>query len=410
MSLHRIVYEHQVNSSIKAIDLPASKSISNRLLILQYLSKQSFIISNLSNANDTKVLAAILKEKTLRNQINCEDAGTVLRFLTCLCAAKNKQDFKLSGTSRLLARPMHQLIDSLQSLGAKISLQENELSIEGAHLKSIPLEIDGNVSSQFITGLCLIASEIKNGLQLQIKEPVYSKPYIQMTLDLLTRFGIESSFSNNNIKIEAQEIKGKDIVVEADWSSACFFYAFLMLSDDVTSLQLNRLTQEDIQGDKYIASLALQFGIHSSYNSKGVLLQKRNITKLPKEIQLENYPDLAIPLITACAFKHPEVVFLGLEHLKHKESNRIEALKTNLEKFGIVLKEQNGQISLQKNTPLLKDNSVQIETFQDHRIAMSFALVAALGYTVELDNIACIDKSFPSFLNEISKLGFSLKI
>ena len=413
MNWHNIEYGQIENKEVH-IHLPASKSISNRLLILQYLSSPSFEIEELSKANDTILLKKILDDKELRQDIFCQDAGTALRFITSLCASYANKTFTIRGTDRLLERPMQALFDCLNQLGAQVKLLQTKdgakfISVQGAQLKSTPLTIAGNVSSQFISGLCLIAPQIENGIDLTIEEPILSRPYIEMTLSLMRELGIDSTFEKNHISIPAQKVQAKNLVVEADWSSACFFYSLMILSEKTAPIYLYGLREDAIQGDQFIADLAEQFGIKTTYGDLGANLRKEFSAKLPNEIDLEAYPDLAVPLIVACAFKYPQITFKGLEHLKLKESNRVYALQENLEKFGILLHEEKGRISFEKKTTISTNKIVKIHTHADHRIAMSFALVATLGHSIALDNIECINKSFPDFFEQMNKLGIRLK-
>jgi len=401
----------KIEEKQEAIQLPASKSISNRLLILRAISTNTFHIDNLSKANDTQLLEKILSHPALPPILNCQDAGTAYRFLTCLCATKNNE-YLLQGTPRLLHRPMTPLIVALRQLGAVIKEPAHDkntgLVVKGTNLKSSPLQVRGDVSSQFISALCLIASEIDGGLDLQIEPPVYSKPYIQMTLQLLQQFGVQSHFKKNHIRIEKQALVAKNFQVEADWSSACFFYCLLMLTDEISSLRINELQEDSIQGDSAISKIAKQFGVNTTFEAKGATLQKTKKVNAHKEINLEDFPDLAVPLLTVAALAHSGFVFTGLSHLEHKESNRITALATNLSKFGIELHNEAGSLSFNQKEKIPNKRSVRIETFNDHRIAMSFSLLAILGYDIQLDNASCVDKSFPDFFKEVSKLGFRL--
>lgn len=413
MNWSSVQYKPTGNVDI-TIDLPASKSISNRLLILRHLANDGFEIENLSKANDTKILQSILKNEELPRIINCEDAGTVLRFMSCLCATKNGRQYILTGTKRLLNRPFEPLAKNLNELGARIITETSnneieQIEIEGNYLENTPLMIQGNLSSQFISGLCLIASEIKNGLQLQIAEPIYSRPYIQLTLDLLSELGVNSSFENNEIRIAEQQIQGKNIRVESDWSSACFIYCLMLLSNDIDVITIKDLAKQDLQGDKYIASLCSQFGIKTTYEENGVALKRTQVTNVPNTLSLENYPDLAVPFIVICAFCYPDIRLNGLSLLQLKESNRITVLQQNLEKFGIDLVSEKGSIWFKKIAKSPLGNTIKIETHHDHRIAMSFALLATLGFTIELDDTECIGKSFPDFFGQMKKLGIYLK-
>ena len=404
----------QSKEKVIQIELPASKSISNRLLIIQKLASEKFEISNLSKANDTVILKNILVQEPLPQNIYCQDAGTVLRFMTCLCAALPNQEYILSGTPRLMARPMEPLLTNLRQLGANIEIRKNEasetlLSIKGNKLKNSLLTIAGNVSSQFISGLCLISPLIEGGLELEIKEEILSKPYIEITLNLLSEFGIKSIFRDNKIRIEQQPIITKDKTVENDWSAASFFYAYKILSNETPSIFLEGLGEDDIQGDKHIFLIGQKLGVQTTFSNGGALLNNQDIDVPSLELNLSAYPDIAIPLIVACAFRYPEIRFTGLTHLRDKESDRIHAIKHNLEKFGIYVNEEQGVIFVEKKEKIDPDKPIRIQTFSDHRIAMSFSLLGALGYDVTLDNINCIAKSFPDFLSQIHKLGIKPK-
>lgn len=413
MHWHKLFFEASEKEA-PTIQLPASKSIANRLLVLQHIAKQKIEIENLSTANDSILLNEILSKKQIPQHINCQDAGTVLRFMTCLCAATPGSTFYLTGTPRLMQRPMQPLISALIELGAQIKpifIDEkiSALEIVGQQLVSKKIRIAGNVSSQFISGLCLIAPLIKKGLSLTIDGPILSKPYIDLTLKTLSQIGIQSTFENGEIRIEPQKIKSTKIKVAADWSGATFFYAYMILLPTGTSIQIADLKKEATQGDQYIATLAEQFGISTSYDTKGAILKKENVAKPPVEIDLSDFPDLAIPLIVCCAFRYPEIRFTGLSHLRAKESDRIAALQRNLENFDILLKEKNGRLWIDKFPDHFTSKVVKIETFADHRIAMSFSIIAVLGYEIWLDNTNCIDKSFPQFLTQLSKLGIRSK-
>lgn len=413
MSWHKLIYT-QAKREAGPIILPASKSIANRLLILQNIASEHFEIENLSNANDTILLKEILSNKKIPNEIDCQDAGTAFRFMTCLCAATPGQRFTITGTETLLQRPMEPLIDALIAMGAQIRLiiSDNKISaleIVGQQLKNKKITIAGDISSQFVSGLCLISPLIKNGLTLSITKPVLSTPYINLTLDLLAQLGIESTFTNEQIVIKEQNINTEPMQVTPDWSAATFFYAFMILNPNLESLRIEKLGKLAIQGDSYIARLTVQLGIKTTFDLTGASLTRTEIQSPPSEIDLSNYPDLAIPLIVSCAFEHPNIRFTGLSHLRIKESDRILALQSNLEKFGIMLNEKNGILWIEKKELLPAKTIVRIKTYDDHRIAMAFSLLATLGHEIHLDNTKCIDKSFPDFLAQILKLGIATK-
>lgn len=382
---------------------------------MQFLSEGNFKIGYLSAANDTQLLANILRQEPLPEDIYCSDAGTVFRFMACLCASIEGKTFRLTGTNRLLNRPMDDLIDNLNQLGATVYFEYKDnqkcgLYIRGTKLNGTPLRIRGSFSSQFISGLCLIGHTINGGLDLSISTPILSKPYIDLTLNLLANLGIKSSFQKNRIVIPEQKITTSDIKVEYDWSSASFFYSLLLLEPNIRGFLLLGLDKHDLQGDKQIIHLCEQFGIKSQFETDGCHI--RSVEALHQSnriIDLSNYPDIAIPIIVAAAFSQTDIRFTGLEHLKYKESDRIKAIQLNLQKFGIELQEQHGEIWFNPHHNLSANKSIQINTFQDHRIAMSFSLLAVLGYEILLDDVKCIDKSFPGFLEQLAKLSFRYK-
>ncbi len=408
--MHKIEYSGQGIMDGK-VQLPSSKSISNRLLILNYLCGQSLQIDNLSAARDTKILAEILTSSNIAPVIDCKDAGTVFRFMLALCAIQEGQSFKLCGTKRLLERPHDILIKALRELGADIewAASKEYLIIQGKQLRSKALKLPGDISSQFISALCLIAPKVKGGLSLEIEAPILSKPYISMTLDIMQDIGLAHSWNNQSIRIEEQHFprKSQNIIVENDWSSACFFYALAILSKKA-SIKIDNLPLKSLQGDAQMAVFAQGFGIQSIEKGNHLHLIKKEAAKASeaKHFELGNYPDLSIPFITACAIMHPKTTFSGLEHLRHKESDRINSLKIELEKVGIFLKEQNGHISISQQTPLDLDKSVIMSSHDDHRIAMSLSLLSLHFKEVLLDNIDCVSKSFPTYFEQIAPLGF----
>ena len=387
-----------------SIDLESSKSISNRLLIIKALCKTKFEIQNLSNAKDTKILNELLDSFNKRIDLNCEDAGTALRFLIAFLATKDGI-WKVSGSKRMHERPVKPLIDCLKELGAEIKYLEKEgfppIEIKSKKLKSKKLSLPGDISSQFISALLLVAPTIENGLTLEITSKVLSKPYIAMTLGLMSEFGIEYSWENNVIKVEQQNYIGKNIEVENDWSAASFWYSFLALSKS-GEVKIPNLYAKSLQGDSVLSSIYLKLGIKTEFNEDSIVLYKtKNIAK-ELELDLSNYPDLALPIIVTCCGLGIKAHLMGLESLKVKESNRLECIKKELEKFNVISSISDSSIKIKKNQKIVQPTSI-IECHNDHRIAMSIAPLCMKVDSIKFDNKEVVNKSYPKFWEDFDR-------
>ena len=387
-----------------SIDLESSKSISNRLLIIKALCKTKFEIQNLSNAKDTKILNELLDSFNKRIDLNCEDAGTALRFLIAFLATK-EGIWKVSGSKRMHDRPVKPLIDCLKDLGAEIKYLEKEgfppIEIKSKKLKSKKLSLPGDISSQFISALLLVAPTIENGLTLEITSKVLSKPYIDMTLGLMSEFGIEYSWENNLIKVEQQNYLAKNIEVENDWSAASFWYSFLALSKS-GEVKIPNLYAKSLQGDSVLSSIYLKLGIKTEFNEDSIVLYKtKNIAK-ELELDLSNYPDLALPIIVTCCGLGIKAYLMGLESLKIKESNRLECIKKELEKFNVISSISDSSIKIKKNQKIVQPTSI-IECHNDHRIAMSIAPLCMKVDSIKFDNKEVVNKSYPKFWEDFDR-------
>ena len=357
-----------------SVDLESSKSISNRLLIIKELCKTKFEIQNLSNATDTKILNEILDGFETKKEINCVDAGTALRFLVAFLATK-KGNWVISGSKRMHERPVKPLLDCLVELGAKIKYLENNgfppIEIKSKKLKSKKLSLPGNVSSQFISALLLVAPTIKGGLNLEITSKVLSKPYIDITLGLMSEFGIKYTWEDNHINVKEQNYLSKNIKVENDWSAASFWYSFLALSKS-GEIKIPNLYADSLQGDSVLSTIYSKLGIKTEFNEDSIVLYKtKNIAK-EIELDLSNYPDLALPIIVTCAGLGTNANLMGLESLKIKESSRLECIKKELKKFNINCEIDSSSIKIKENQNIVQPISI-IECHNDHRIAMSIA-------------------------------------
>lgn len=390
------------------IQISGSKSISNRLLILENVFN-TIKVTNLSNSQDTQLL-----QKALQNQsevIDIHHAGTAMRFLTSYYSIFEGKTTILTGSERMKQRPIKNLVQALQDLGAKITYLENEgfppLKIIGKKITKSKVKVPANISSQFITSLLLIAGKLENGLEIELIGKITSKSYIEMTLNILTQFGIKNTFNNNSIKVEhfdKNQISTKNYEIESDWSSASYYYSFSAISRKKISLK--SFYQQSTQGDSAIVNIYAQFfGIKTIFNSNenSIVLEPIENFIYPKKILLDmnNCPDIAQTLcVTASVLQIPFEI-TGLATLKVKETDRLLALQNELIKIGAETEITDSSI---KTIAFRKaENTISIKTYQDHRMAMSFApycLVADL--TIEDENV--VEKSYPQFWEDISIL------
>ena len=368
------------------IDLPGSKSISNRLLIIQALCKQEFEITNLSSSEDTKSLQKALKATNATIDVGA--AGTSFRFLTAYLSTLVSKRFILTGSNRMKERPIKELVDALLYLGIEIKYLGKigfpPLAILGTEITEKKVSIDGQISSQFISALLLIAPTLKNGLKLQISGKIVSKPYIIMTLKLMEEFGISHTWLENTIEIKAQKYSAKDYNIEADWSAASFWYEIAALSSSCNII-LNGLTENSIQGDRKVMELFKNLGVQTKFENRSIILSKKEENDISKEINLINTPDLYQPLKCTLFSKNLTTKFLGLQSLKDKETNRIKAVEKEL--LNLV-------------------TTKKITTYKDHRMAMSFAPLCLKYETLQINDVAVVEKSYPNFWNDLKKGGF----
>lgn len=398
------------------IQLPSSKSLSNRALLIQALCDQTFPIHSLSTAHDTKLLQThlqLIKVADTLCLLDCEDAGTPFRFLLAYACIQEGKSLFLTGTSRLLERPIQALLDALSVMGADIAWQQfegrNGYLIQGKKLIGGELRISGGISSQFISALCLVAPCLENGLRITIENQILSESYISMTLSMMKYFGITSRFEDQQIIIDAQSYHAKEIRIESDWSSATFFYAMSMLMPSV-KIKLKGLQKNSLQGDARIVSLAEDFGIETIFDSDACLLQRiKEIDPHHNQpYDLRDVPDLAVPFLVACAMQYSKVTLYGLDHLEWKESKRLSALQHELAKAGFHITYHDNTLSFLPSVPANINTPILIETYNDHRILMAMSMLCLHGYTLNVDDIHCVKKSFPNFFTEIKKAGFQL--
>ena len=408
------------NSIRGSISLPASKSISNRLLIIRALAGHNFEIRNLSTADDTVLMQHLLlkiqqsKNSTKALELDCGNAGTVLRFLTALLAIRPGK-WILTGSERMKQRPVGILVESLNQLGAGIQYVNKTgfppLSIVGKELEGTEISMDGNISSQFVSALILIAPLLEKGLKINLRGSVSSRPYIEMTLGLLNKFGVNAVIDKNKISIPPQTYKDGAITVESDWSSASFWYEIAALSREA-DIRLENLSKDSLQGDSILPGIFEQLGVKTRFSNNAVQLIKTEKKTGKLIYDFTNHLDLALPVIVTAAALNIQGRFSGLENLRIKESDRLLAMVNELSKLGFKT-ELNEQFVLttipRKGNDDPHNFSKPVQTYADHRMAMAFAPLALVASHLSIDDPEVVAKSYPAFWSDLSSCGFDCK-
>ena len=392
------------------IHLPASKSISNRVLLLNALGASSMEINNLAVCDDTNVMINALQTK--QQEIDIKAAGTAMRFLTAYIAGK-QGNWIITGTERMRNRPVKILVDALITLGAHIEYVEKEgfppLRINGCTLEGGEVWLDGGVSSQYISALLMAAPLMEQGLHLHLTGKVISKPYIQMTIRLMNIFGVDVLVEGQTFTVHRQSYKPVPFTVESDWSAASYWYEMVALSDNA-EVSLQGLLANSLQGDANIKHLFKKLGVDTRYTSDGVVISRteRNIS-VPFTYDLTDMPDMAQTLAVTCTMLDIPFYFSGLQSLKIKETDRLTALRTALHKLGFLLTERDGHILQWEGERTESAVSPVIHTYEDHRMAMAFAPVAirdAAGITIADSEV--VSKSYPHFWDDLLSAGFQI--
>lgn len=391
------------------IKITGSKSESNRSLLLSALYP-GIKIENLSNSDDAQVMASGLKLR--EGTVDIHHAGTAMRFLTGYFAALEGSDVLLTGSKRMTERPIKILVDALNELGANISYEKEEgyppLRIKGKKLSKNRVRLPANISSQYISSLLLIAPSLENGLELELVGKITSVPYIQMTLGLLTELGIDSDFRGNTISVKPKaSVNGTTLVVESDWSSASYFYSIVALSEVGTEITLSAYKKNSLQGDSVLQEIYTDFGVETSFGKNQIILKK--VSKNPTsfiECDLANAPDIAQTIAVTCFGMGIGCHLTGLHTLKIKETDRLEALNTELAKLGADISVTDKTLTVGTSTLMNKD--VAIDTYNDHRMAMAFAPLA-LRTTLVINDAMVVTKSYPDFWNDLQKLHFKVR-
>lgn len=404
-------------SSEEVMIMPGgSKSISNRLLILCFLYNFKTKIVNVSNADDTVLLSRLLSNNRF-DLVDCNNAGTVFRFLLgILPFVKGKKI--ITGSKRMLQRPIKPLVDALVQLGTPIQyLAKNDFPpLLVGHIdlqnKTNTVNVDATMSSQFTSALLLSFPKFGRSMTVQLEGNVVSRPYLEMTIKLLQEFGASVLQSDNRIEVFPQ-LKGREqYFVESDWSSASYFYAHFLLNKKINSLKLYGLSEKSLQGDSVISQIMQLFGIQTIYNEDHVQLFRIDNYILPRhfEFDLTNYPDLAPTLAVVLAVLEIPSVLIGIQTLKYKESDRAIVLMNELNKLDSGIAIIDDQFILQGNVLKYEANKeLQFETYDDHRMAMAFSLLCYRVKNLRIQNTGVVSKSCPNFWNELKKIGVYLE-
>ena len=390
------------------INITGSKSESNRLLLLQALYPE-ISISNLSNSDDSQVMQKALKSDS--NTIDIHHAGTAMRFLTAYFSIQEGREVTLTGSKRMTERPIKILVEALQNLGAEISYVDNDgfppIKITGKKLSNHKVALKANVSSQYISALLLIASKLENGLELTLEGEITSVPYINMTLSLLDEIGVESSFIGNviTVKPNTKQLTPKTLVVESDWSSASYYFSIAAISEIGTEIKLSSYKENSLQGDSVLVDIYKHFGVESEFNANAITLKKVKPSESTLSLDLKNAPDIAQTIAVTCFALGMPCDLIGLHTLKIKETDRLVALKTEIEKLGGQVKITDKSLHLSASTQIKE--LVPIATYKDHRMAMAFAPLA-LKVPIIIEEAAVVSKSYPTFWDDLKNIGFKI--
>ena len=398
-----------VTCNVKSeISITGSKSETNRLLLLQALYP-AIVLKNTSNSDDSEVMTKALNTKD--SVIDVHHAGTAMRFLTAYFATQENREVILTGSSRMKERPIKILVDALNQLGASITYEEKEgfppIKIKGQQLSKNKVSLPANISSQYISALLLIAPKLENGLELQLEGKITSVPYIKMTLALLEEIGVETSFKENTITIQSKkEIQARQLTVESDWSSASYFYAIAALSETGTEIKLSSYKKHSLQGDSVLVEIYRKLGVDTIYEANSIIL-KKSTARIAEtlKLNLNDSPDIAQTIAVTCFGLGITCHLSGLHTLKIKETDRLEALKTELEKLGAVINVTQDTLELGKSEEI--KSGVSITTYDDHRMAMAFAPLA-LKVPIIIKDAGVVSKSYPHFWEDIKSIGFQM--
>lgn len=392
------------------VKLPASKSISNRALILNALSSSPYGVENLSDCDDTNLMVNALR--SAGTDFNVGAAGTTMRFLTAFLANR-PGEWTITGTERMKNRPIKVLVEALNALGAHITYLEKEgfppLRISGAALQGGEISLPGNVSSQYISAILMVAPLMEQGVTLHLEGEIVSRPYIHITLQLMQQFGVSATWEDHTIQVQPQRYAPIRFTVESDWSAASYWYEMMALSPGA-EIELLGLFKDSLQGDAAGAKLFERFGVETLFTDQGVRLRHTGACCRELTYDFVNEPDLAQTFVVTCALLGVPFRFTGLQSLKIKETDRIAALQTELRKLGYVVRDEQDSILSWDGERCEPEAHPVIATYEDHRMALSFAPAALVrSEGIEVAHPEVVSKSYPHYWEDLRAAGFGVR-
>ena len=392
------------------IQLPSSKSISNRALIINALGNGTHHPENLSDCDDTRVMIRALNDD--KETIDIMAAGTAMRFLTAYLSVTPGARI-ITGTERMQQRPIQVLVNALRELGADIEYVANDgfppLRITGRELRKDTISLPGNVSSQYISALLMIAPVLTNGLTIRLTGDIISRPYINLTLQLMNDFGVRAEWTDDHrLKVEPQAYHSTPFYVESAWSAASYWYQIVALSKEA-EVTLPGLFKDSYQGDSQVAGIFRSLGVETIYKDKTVILKKNGKSVERLDYDFINQPDLAQTFVVTCALLNIPFRFSGLQSLKIKETDRMAALITEMRKLGYILHETDGSVLSWEGERCTTEEHPAIDTYEDHRMAMAFAPTCLALPEILINNPQVVSKSYPRYWEDLRQAGFIIK-
>ena len=392
------------------IQLPSSKSISNRALIINALGNGTHHPENLSDCDDTRVMIRALNDD--KETIDIMAAGTAMRFLTAYLSVTPGTRI-ITGTERMQQRPIQVLVNALRELGADIEYVANDgfppLRITGRELRKDTISLPGNVSSQYISALLMIAPVLTNGLTIRLTGDIISRPYINLTLQLMNDFGVRAEWTDDHrLKVEPQAYHSTPFYVESDWSAASYWYQIVALSKEA-EVTLPGLFKDSYQGDSQVAGIFRSLGVETIYKDKTVILKKNGKSVERLDYDFINQPDLAQTFVVTCALLNIPFRFSGLQSLKIKETDRMAALITEMRKLEYILHETDGSVLSWEGERCTTEEHPAIDTYEDHRMAMAFAPTCLALPEILINNPQVVSKSYPRYWEDLRQAGFIIK-
>lgn len=405
------------------IQLPASKSISNRVLVLHSLAHGKTLPCNLSDCDDTQVMVRALDGNP--EHIDILAAGTAMRFLTAYLSVTPGRRI-ITGTQRMQQRPIRLLVDALRELGAQIEYVGNEgfppLRITGTALQGDEISLAGNVSSQYISALLMLGAVLPHGLRLHLTGDIISRPYIDLTLQLMRDFGAQADWSaEDSITVRPGGYRDTAFTVESDWSAASYWYQMMALrgiqnskfriqnSEDEDIIELLGLFPHSYQGDSRGAEVFSRLGVHTEYTERGVRLTRKGMPVTRLDEDMVDIPDLAQTFVVTCCLMGIPFRFTGLQSLKIKETDRISALIAELRKLGYVVRSEQDSILCWEGERCPAEETPVIATYEDHRMAMAFAPACLVVPEIRINEPQVVSKSYPGYWEDLKKAGFKIR-